>query len=140
MKKKLLNDIIGWDVTNWGESIKFFEQHIDFSSINNALELGIGSYGGYSLYFASKGIKTICSNPTGDFREAKAIHSNYSFSKNIQYEKIDALNIPYENHFDCIGFKSVMGVLGYGEKDRYDHNDRQINMIKQAKALKKMVF
>ena len=38
MKKALINDIIGWDIGIWNKSLEFFEQNIDFSKINNALE------------------------------------------------------------------------------------------------------
>ena len=48
MKKALINDIIGWDIGIWNKSLEFFEQNIDFSKINNALELGAGHQsGGY---------------------------------------------------------------------------------------------
>ena len=74
MDKQLINDIIGWDIKNWGKSISFFENNIDFSGTKKALELGCGFYGGYSLYFSSKGIKTICSNNDGNFEHTKKIH------------------------------------------------------------------
>lgn len=131
MNFKFLKDIIGWDVVNWGHSLQLFEKNINFSSMKSALEIGCGSFGGYSLYLASKNIKTICSNPFGDFDKTKAIHSKYSFKNNLKYEKIDALNIKYDNKFDCIAFKSVIGVLGYGKKDRYDNIDREKQMISQ---------
>ena len=86
MKLKFLKDIIGWDIINWGESLKIFEKNVDFSKIKNALELGSGNFGGYSLYFSSKNIKTICSNPEGDFKNAKTIHKKYSHTKNISYQ------------------------------------------------------
>tara|TARA_B100000963_G_C22417771_1_gene576253 strand:+ start:104 stop:817 length:714 start_codon:yes stop_codon:yes gene_type:complete len=138
MNSKLLNDIIGWDTINWGKSIDFFEENIDFSNMQNALEIGAGNWGGYSLYFASKNIKTICSNPLGDFHNVKKIHEAYPFAKKIKYEKIDALNIGYQNKFDCIGFKSVMGILGEKNTDRFANLDVQKKMITQvSKALKK---
>ena len=36
------------------------------------------------------------------------VRSNYDFSTKITCEKIDDLDIPYENKFDCIAFKSNM--------------------------------
>ena len=88
MKDSIINDIIGWDTIVWGQSIKFFDQNVEFKKVKNALELGSGNYGGYSLYFASKNIDTICSNPYSDFKNAKEVHSKYSFSKKIKYEKM----------------------------------------------------
>ncbi len=52
--KNIINDIIGWDTAVWGQSLKFFDENVDFKNVKNALELGSGNYGGYSLYFASK--------------------------------------------------------------------------------------
>ena len=135
--KNIVNDIIGWDTVIWGQSLKFFDENINFKNIKNALELGSGNNGGYSLYFASKLIDTICSNPSGNFESAKKIHSKYGFSDKIKYEKIDALDIQYENKFDCISFKSVMGVLGDRE-ERFKNIDAQKKMITNiSKALKK---
>ena len=125
--KNIINDIIGWDTSVWGQSLKFFDENVDFRNVKNALELGSGSYGGYSLYFASKNIDTICSNPFGDFESAKKVHSKYDFSTKIIYEKIDALDIPYENKFDCISFKSIMGILGNRE-ERFKNINAQKKM------------
>ena len=137
MNSKLLNDIIGWDVVNWGKSIKFFEKNIDFSKMKNGLEIGAGSFGGYALYFAKKKLITTCSNPEGEFGNIKKIHSSYPFAKKIKYEKIDALNIGYEDTFDCIGFKSIMGIVGYKNKDRLANLDIQKRVIREiSKALK----
>ena len=59
------------------------------------------------------------------------------FLEKIKYEKIDALDIPYENKFDCISFKSVMGILGNHE-ERFKNLDAQKKMIVNiSKALKK---
>ena len=135
--ENLIEDIIGWDTIVWGQSLKFFDENINFKKIKNALELGSGTYGGYSLYFASKNIDTICSNPFGNFDSAKKIHFKYNFSKKIKYEKIDALDIPYKNKFDCISFKSVLGVLG-NQKERFKNVNSQKRMINNiSKALKK---
>lgn len=135
--KNLINDIIGWDTVIWGQSLNFFDENVDFKNVKNALELGSGSYGGYALYFALKNIDTICSNPFGDFESAKKVHSKYDFSTKIKYEKIDALDIPYENKFDCISFKSVMGVLGNRE-ERFKNVNAQKKMITNiSKSLKK---
>ena len=59
------------------------------------------------------------------------------YDREIKYEKIDALDIPYENKFDCISFKSVMGILGNRE-ERFKNIDAQKKMIINiSKALKK---
>lgn len=108
--KEIIKDTIGWDILNWSKSLSFLCEKVDLTKIDNALELGGGeSSAGYSLFLASKKIKTIFSNYDDSFENALKIHKKYAFSKYIQYEKIDALNIPYKNHFDLVVFKSMLG-------------------------------
>ena len=138
MNSKLIRNIIGWDTINWGDSIDFFEDNVDFSNIKNTLEVGAGVWGGYSLYFSSKNIKTICSNIEGEFKKSKTIHKLYPFSKNISYEKIDVLDIGYENKFDCIAFKSMLGIVGGYHSERFSNYNFQKEAFHQiSKALKK---
>ncbi len=117
MKKALINDIIGWDIGIWNKSLEFFEQNIDFSKINNALELGAGHQsGGYSLYLAQKGINTICSSQFRVNEKIKKTHQKYELSNFIEYEQIDISNIPYTNYFDIVSFKSVLGGIKLSKK------------------------
>lgn len=106
-------DIIQWDVRTWGKALDFWENHVDWSRIDKALELG-GRQGGPSLWMAHKGIQVLCSDYTDTEQNARALHDRYKVSGLITYQDIDATRIPYSNHFDLIVFKSIIGGIGRG--------------------------
>lgn len=131
MNKELIKDIIDWDTVNWSKAIPFWEKH---SKLNESrlkcLELG-SHHGGLSLWLAQKGHQVICSDLESPEKEAKILHSKYD-QLSIQYESINALNIPYENAFDLIVFKSILGGVSRGGRQ-----DRKQACIQQIyKALK----
>ena len=68
-----------------------------------------------SLWLAQKGISTVCSDYSHTKEKAIPLHSKYNLSSEIDYQDIDATNIPYENHFDLIIFKSIIGGIGKGD-------------------------
>jgi len=117
--QKIIKDSIGWDIVNWSKSYKLMNQFIDISKLSNALELGVGHVGGgYSLYLASSNnINVVCS----DFKEiddnVKSIHKKHNVHQNITYSKINALDIPYENFFDIVVFKSILGGIARNDSD-----------------------
>jgi hypothetical protein len=109
-KSLLIKECIGWDCVNWGQSIKYFEQHVDFNKVEKALELGIGYVGGgYSLYLESRDIQVISSDYKGVSDKVQSIHKPYEFSNLFEYKTIDATKIPYKNEFDLVIFKSILG-------------------------------
>jgi len=112
MNRKLEKDIIQWDVKSWSKALNFWEKEVDWSKIGNGLELG-GRQGGLSLWLALKGKKVICSDLKNVEETAKPLHVKYGVTSQIEYQNIDATDIPYENHFDVIVFKSVIGSVGY---------------------------
>ncbi|MCB0284580.1 MAG: class I SAM-dependent methyltransferase [Calditrichaeota bacterium] len=131
-KNITLDAIFKWDVTNWSESLAFWERNCgaDFKGAK-VLEIG-SSLGGLSLWAASKNANVICSDLTNPGETAKSFHDQFSFSGSISYQAIDATNIPFENYFDIILFKSVLGGVG-----RDSHPERQQKMIDEIyKALK----
>lgn len=106
--KRFLKDCVDWDIENWSKALRFWEHRINLETGNlNCLELG-GNKGGLSLWLAEKGNQVICSDLKTPVN-AKSLHQKYSFKDNIRYEAIDATNIPYENTFDVIVFKSILG-------------------------------
>jgi SAM-dependent methyltransferase len=111
MTDKLTSDIIQWDVKSWSEALKYWDKNIDWGNIHTGLELG-GREGGLSLWLALKGIKTICSDLHDVKTNAEPLHQSYNVTELISYQDIDATNIPYENHFDVIVFKSIIGGIG----------------------------
>lgn len=117
ISEEVVRDIVEWDVGNWWRAIEYWEKTRQFDDVTGkkALDLG-GRAGGLSLYWALKGADVICSDVNEDgFEKARTLHSKYGVGNKIKYEKIDATKIPYQNTFDIICFKSVLGGVGYGD-------------------------
>jgi len=97
-----LADILQWDVRNWSTAVRFWEVHTSID-LSNCCGLEIGSHqGGLSLWMALHGARVVCSDLNGTTREAERLHREHRVSRLIEYEPIDATNIPYEDHFDII--------------------------------------
>jgi SAM-dependent methyltransferase len=126
-----VNDILQWDVQSWSPALNYWEEHISWNPETLALELG-GRQGGLSLWLALKGIRVICSDLSGARLTAEPLHQRYGVTSLITYEDIDATSIPYENHFDLIVFKSIIG--GIGRNNQPDMQRKVFNEI--LKALK----
>ncbi len=115
--ERLLSDIIHWDVKNWSQAVKFWDRQIDWTQVHTCLELG-GREGGLALWMALKGKSVVCSDLADVERTAKEYHRKYQLDSAIQYQDIDATQIPYENQFDIIAFKSVLGGIGRNDNKR----------------------
>jgi SAM-dependent methyltransferase len=131
MTKELTKDIIQWDIKSWSKAISYWDSKIDWNKINNGLELG-GREGGLSLWLALKGKTIVCSDLNDVQKTAEQLHIRHNVSSLVIYEDIDATNIPYENYFDIIVFKSIIG--GIGRNDNYEI--QQIVFKEIYKALK----
>jgi SAM-dependent methyltransferase len=114
VNEKIIRDIIQWDVSSWSKALLYWDKAVNWSTVGNALELG-GREGGLSLWLALKGIPVICSDLENVKNTALPLHSTYPVKNFITYEDLNALALPYENHFDVIVFKSIIG--GIGRKD-----------------------
>jgi SAM-dependent methyltransferase len=121
MNQQLERDILQWDVKSWAKALQYWERKIDFSTTSKALELG-GREGGLSLWLALKGISTVCSDLSCAKKTAEPLHKRYGVSQSIQYQDIDATHIPYENHFDIIVFKSIIGGIGSSNNKQAQDN------------------
>lgn len=129
--KKELKSFLQWDVNSWSTAFRFWDKQIQFSEVSTALELG-GREGGLSLWVALNGKAAICSDLSNTKQTANALHEKFHVSHLINYQDIDASNIPYENHFDLIVFKSIIGGIG-----RNNNIELQHQVFKQIfKALK----
>lgn len=129
--KAQLEEIIQWDVLTWSKALQYWDKTVDWDRAHTALELGARE-GGLSLWLAQKGIQVLCS----DYEKAQAtalpLHQKHKVTALVSYEDIDATQIPYENHFDLILFKSVVGGIGrFGGKEAQQKVFEQIH-----KALK----
>jgi SAM-dependent methyltransferase len=129
MESQLINDIIRWDVRSWSKALFYWDSNIDWSKINNALELG-SNEGGLSLWMSLKGIKVVCSDVNDVKKSAEPLHKKYQVETRINYEDISAAMIPYENHFDVIIFKSIIG--GIGRDDNYELQKKVFSEVYKA--------
>lgn len=104
-----------WDVRTWSRALPFWEQY-DFPKTGGiALELG-GREGGLSLYLAAQGMKVICSDIEDVTDKASPLLNKYGVGDLVSFGVIDATEIPYENYFDVVVFKSIIGGIGRNEK------------------------
>lgn len=127
----ILADIIQWDVHSWARALRFWGQRINWDRVEQGLELG-GRQGGLSLWMALHGKRAVCSDLQGTQATAAPLHAKHRVGHLITYRDIDATDIPYEDHFDLIAFKSIIGGIG-----RDGHPERQRAVFAQIhKALK----
>jgi len=132
MNRQLIQDAIQWDVRTWSRALRYWERAVPWDAVRGpCLEIG-SREGGLSLWLALKGLDVVCSDVADAERRARALHEKYGVSSSVTYRDIDATDIPYENHFDIVCFKSVLGAVGYD-----DRRDRQQRAVEQMyKALK----
>lgn len=124
-------DILQWDVDNWSRAIKYWDQHVPWHEVQTCLEIG-ANRGGLTQWLALKGKHVVCSDRSDISHIARGYHERVGVESLVRYEAIDATNIPYENEFDLIVFKSVLGGVGAS-----GHKERQQQAVSQMhKALK----
>ncbi len=128
---QVVADVLQWDVRNWSEALRFWERSVEWRQVHNCLELG-GREGGLSLWLALHGKNVVCSDYEDTRERAREHHQKYQLGANIEYATIDAVSIPYENHFDVIAFKSMLGAVGGGN----DKQRQQLAIDQMHKALK----
>lgn len=131
MTEILKEDILQWDIDSWMPALNFWEHAIRWPDVHTACEIG-ARQGGLSLWLAQKKIATICSDLSDVKNTASPLHDKYSVGKWIHYEDINATAIPYENAFDLIVFKSILG--GIGKNNHFEA--QQLVMSEIYKALK----
>ncbi len=111
-----VKDIIGWDVVNWGRSLKFWSRFIDNKNRLKCLELG-SNKGGLSLWLAMKGNEVVCSDLEIPGEETVIFHRKHNLTGKISYKKVNALDIPYIDYFDVVIFKSILGGISRNHND-----------------------
>lgn len=129
LSKEQIKAIIQWDVNSWSKALHYWEENVDWDTVKNGLELG-GREGGLSLWLGSKGINMVCSDLVNVKEIAEPLHIKHEITNFVRYEDIDATNIPYENHFDVILFKSIIG--GIGSNDNYAIQQKVFKEIYKA--------
>ncbi|MCC7232747.1 MAG: class I SAM-dependent methyltransferase [Bacteroidia bacterium] len=126
---EIIHDILRWDVKAWSPALDFWETRVNWERVNNCLELG-SREGGLSLWLAQKGKKVVCSDLENPENHASALHRKYGIQELVEYAAIDATSIPFENQFDLILFKSIIG--GIGRNGRTDLQHRVFGQIQKA--------
>jgi SAM-dependent methyltransferase len=129
MTKELTKDIIQWDVKSWSKALSYWDNKVEWNKIQHSLELG-GREGGLSLWLALKGKSVVCSDLKDVQKTAEQLHKRHHVSTWITYQDIDATNIPYEEYFDLIVFKSIIG--GIGRNDNYKNQHKVFKEIYKA--------
>ena len=126
----LLRDCIEWDVPNWALALEFWRHKsaLDWQG-KQALEIG-GRNGGLSLWAAKQGLQVICSDLDGPTERAHQLHIAHQVTDKIEYAEVNAVEIPYENHFDIVLFKSVLG--GVGENDKLERARTAVTQMHKA--------
>lgn len=124
-----INAIMQWDINSWSHALHKWEKGIDWNTVETGLELGARE-GGLSLYLALKGKQTVCSDLMETQKRAEALHLKHGVENRIEYRDINAAEIPYENHFDVILFKSIIG--GIGQNDNFAIQKQVFDQIYKA--------
>lgn len=105
---------IAWDVANWSAALHFWEREGDLVGPGlDCLEIGAHD-GGLSVWLAQQGHNVVCSDLEGSPGQARALVARYGVGDLVRFENIDATAIPYDEAFDIIIFKSVLGGVGHG--------------------------
>lgn len=130
MSRERTKDIVQWDIHNWSKALPFWEKALPKTKMK-CLELG-GRTGGLSLWLALKGHEVICSDLKLPKETAETLHKKYEVDSLISYETIDASDIEYENQFDLIVFKSMLGAVAMKGQD----HKKQLAINQMEKALK----
>lgn len=113
----LMTDVVGWDVGTWSTAVRFWDRFVEpMSRPLDVLEVGAGP-GGPSLWLALQGHRVVCSNLDHTETLARPLHERYGVDDRVEYRDLDVANLPYENHFDLIVFKSVLGGIPHGGRE-----------------------
>ncbi len=134
-----LSEITGWDIINWLATVSYWEANTSHD-LSKSLVLMIGAHnGGLSLWLAKKGSKIICNDLDGLTNKEKENHKRYGLSHLIEYQSIDALDIPYDSYFNVVLFRSALG--GIGRNNKIELQTRTIAQIyKSLKPKGELLF
>jgi len=125
-----VKDVIAWDTVNWSQCLQLWDKEISLLTHGaQCLDVG-GRSGGLSLWLALKGFHVVCSDLCDPTLLAQPLHEYYRVRDRITYQRVDATDIAYSDHFDIVIFKSLLGALKLKEL-------QQEAVSQMHKALKK---
>jgi SAM-dependent methyltransferase len=104
-----LPEIIGWDVVNWSQALAFWTDRARLPPFASCLEIGCGDGSSLALWLAMLGHSVVCSDFGGVPESIKMAHRRHGVTDRISYADLDARAMSYQNRFDAIAFKSVLG-------------------------------
>ena len=110
LPEPFLRNVVGWDVRTWSRAIAFWERHDRAQPPLECLEIGAHN-GGLSLWLASRGHRVLCTDVKAT-DGARSLISRYGMLDRVRFEVLDATAMRYEERFDRIAFKSVLGGIG----------------------------
>jgi SAM-dependent methyltransferase len=103
---------VEWDVRNWATAPEFWTRNTSLDLRRcEALEVG-SRHGGLSLWLAQLGARVLCTDLEGPSERARVCHSLAGVAGRVRYESLDVTDVGYEDRFDVVVFKSVLGALG----------------------------
>jgi SAM-dependent methyltransferase len=115
---ELLADVVGWDVGTWSTPVRFWERVVEpMGGPLDVLEVGAGP-GGPSLWLALQGHRVVTSNLDNAEALARPLHERHGVVDRVEYRNLDVANLPYENQFDLVVFKSVLGGIPHGGREQ----------------------
>ncbi len=106
--------------------MKYWTPILESSNKLKCLELG-GREGGLTLLAATYGHTCVCSDLENPESIASPFHKKNGVEKLIEYESINALDIPYRETFDIVMVKSVITMIG--RHNRRDLQDKALEQI-----------
>lgn len=118
------DDIIEWDIDNWGVLIKLWTPIIEsLPAGSNVLAIGERN-GGLSTWLALHGHNVWCTDRVYPTELAKTNHKKYGVEDKVTYGKFDVVagDENLYNKFDLIIAKSVIGGLKLVYSDRSTRN------------------
>ena len=101
-------EIITWVIFNWARALNYLDTEKSKQFKNSrVLEIGADN-GGLSFWAAVNGAFVVCSDLNGPSAIARENAQRFKL-KNIEFQELNALGLPYTNEFDFVLFKSVLG-------------------------------
>ena len=109
----LLQDIIEWDVGNWGRAVQLWDDELgtDWSG-RTALDLGAGG-GGLSLYLALRGCRVTYCDFTAPRPAALELFRRHGVHQQVEYSRANVTRLPFADaSFEIVAFKSLLASVG----------------------------
>ena len=135
---ELMVDVAGWDVGTWSNAIRFWERVVEpMGGPLEVLEVGAGP-GGPSLWLALQGHAVTTSNLDKTEEQARPTLERHGVADRVTYLDLDVADLPYENHFDLVVFKSVLGGIPHGGREL--QREALVQMRKVLKPGGRLIF